>query len=166
MSGQLFEAAGQVYAEWPATPMDDERGYAIDIEGSGGAWSALALTDDGDLVFCFYSLSPVDVPDGDAHALARMSEFVDRVNHGLVAGTLELDHDTGEVRLRTGLELATFPAEAVTDDAFLRAVVLDLSAANIGLMDRYLPGLVAVVAGTVAVTDIVRDIEEPAPAVT
>lgn len=159
MSTTLFEAAAAVYADWPVTPMNDERGYALDVEGSEGAWSAIILTNDDDLVFCFYSLAPVEVPLDEPATTARMSEFVDRANHGLVAGTFEFDRDTGEVRLRTGLELATLPAEITTDPDFLAAIVLDLSAANIGVMNRYLSGLVAVVRSEVPVLDIINQLE-------
>ncbi|WP_137294797.1 hypothetical protein [Nocardioides dongxiaopingii] len=159
MTGPLQEAAGRVYADWPVTEMEDGNGYAVDVEGSAGAWSALVLADDENLVFCFYSLSPVDVPEGDEAAMQRMSEFVDRANLGLVAATFELDRDNGEVRLRTGLELATLPAEILVQDGFLDAVVLDLSAANIGVMDKYLSGLVATVMSDVPVAEIVAQVE-------
>lgn len=159
MTGPLFEAAGRAYATWPTTAMDDDAGYAIDVEGSDGAWTALVVTDDDDLVFCFYSASPVDADPGNPGSLARMGEFVDRANHGLVAATFELDHDTGEVRVRSGIELATLPSAVVGDPEVLEALVLDLSAANIGVMDRYLPGLVATVLGEVPVADIIAEIE-------
>lgn len=159
MTGPIQEAAGRAYADWPATLMDDGDGYAIDVEGSDGEWSAFAITDDANGVFVFYSLSPVDVPEGDEVAMARMSEFVDRANLGLVAATFELDRDTGEPRVRTGLELATLPRQLLGDPDALEAVVLDLSAANIRVMDRYLAGLVAVLAASVPVADIVAEIE-------
>jgi hypothetical protein len=74
-----------------------------------------------------------------------------------------MDYDTGEVRLRTGIELATLPLGLFADDA-LDAIVLDLSAANVGIFDRYLSGLVAVAVGTVPAADIIRDIEaQPSP---
>lgn len=159
VSRPLHAAASRVYAGWPATEVDDGRGFTIDVEGSTGAWSALVLTDDDDAVFCFYSLSPVGVPEGDAAATARMSELVDRANLGLVAGTFELDRDSGQVRLRTGLELGALPASLREDPVFLEALVRDLSAANIGLMDRYLSALVAVTSSGLDVAAIVRDVE-------
>ena len=154
----LFAAAGRVFAErdWPVTEMEDGRGFAIDVEGSETAWSALVLTDDDEQVFVFYSLAPVDVPP---ERLERVSEFADRANYGLVNAAFEVDRDSGDVRLRTGMELATLPPEVVTDDAFLEALVLDLSAANIGIFDRYVTGLVAVTLGDVPVADIIGEIE-------
>jgi hypothetical protein len=154
----LFAAAGRVFAErdWPVTEMEDGSGFAVDVEGSDTAWTALVITDDDELVYLFYSISPVDVPPDK---LDRASEFVDRANHGMVTAAFELDRDAGEVRLRTCLELATLPPQYVSDDAFLEAIVLDLAAANIGIFDRYVTGLVATVTGDVPVTDIIREIE-------
>jgi len=159
VGGRIFEAAGRAYADWPLTAMDEDGGYAVDVEGSDGAWSALVITDDDNDLFVFYSVSPVDVPEGDEATMQRMSEFVDRANLGLVAATFELDRDTGEPRVRTGLELATMPDVVLDDPAVLQAIVLDLAAANIRVMDRYLSGLVAVIAGSVPVADIVAEIE-------
>ncbi len=157
MSG-LQAAAGRVFTErdWPITEMDDGSGFTLDVEGSDTAWSALVLTDDDEMVYVFYSLSPVDVP---ADKLERASEFVDRANYGLVNAAFELDRESGDVRLRTGMELATLPPQYVADDDFLEAVVLDLAAANIGIFDRYVTGLVAVSMGDVPVADIVAEIE-------
>jgi hypothetical protein len=159
VSGPIFEAVGRAYADWPITAMDDEDGYAVDVEGSDGAWSALVIADDDNAVFCFYSLSPVDVDVENAEAMARMAEFVDRANLGLVAATFELDHDTGEVRVRSGLELGALPAQLQEDPAFIEAIALDLSAANIRVMDQYLAGIIAVAAGSVDVADVVAEIE-------
>ena len=158
MTGSVQAAAARVFEErsWPVTEMEDGSGFAIDVEGSDTAWSALVLTDDDELVYVFYSLSPVDVP---ADKLERVSEFVDRANYGLVNAAFELDRESGDVRLRTGMELATLPAQYTQDDDFLEAVVLDLAAANIGIFDRYVTGLVAVSLGDVPVADIVAEIE-------
>ena len=142
--------------DWPITEMDDGSGFTLDVEGSDTAWSALVLTDDDEMVYVFYSLSPVDVP---ADKLERASEFVDRANYGLVNAAFELDRESGDVRLRTGMELATLPPQYVADDDFLEAVVIDLAAANIGIFDRYVTGLVAVSMGDVPVADIVAEIE-------
>lgn len=159
MTGPIHAAAGRVYQGWPAAESSDGLGYTIDVTGSDSSWTAVAITDDAGLVFCIYSYSPFDVPAEDAEALARMSEFADRVNHGLVAGTFELDRDTGEVRVRSGYELGTLPPALTQDPDFLETVVRDLSAANVGLMDRYVTGLAAVLLGHVPVVDIIRDIE-------
>jgi hypothetical protein len=162
MTGLLQSAAARVYGGngWSAAELDDGSGFTLDIAGSDGQWSALAITNDDTATFAFYSLAPVDAPPGD---IDRMAEYLHRANHGLLSATFEMDYDTGEVRLRTGIELATLPLGLFADDA-LDAIVLDLSAANVGIFDRYLSGLVAVAVGTVSAADIIRDIEaQPSP---
>ncbi|SOD70964.1 putative sensory transduction regulator [Jatrophihabitans sp. GAS493] len=158
----LRSSAERVYLDngWPATAMEDGTGFTLYIEGSENAWSALALTDDESSSFAFYSLSPVDAAPAD---LDRMAEYLHRANLGLLSGTFELDYDSGEVRLRSGLDFATLSPELLADDAVLDSILLDLSAANVGTFDRYLVGLVAITLGSGDPADIIREIEQPEP---
>ncbi|MEO6885681.1 MAG: YbjN domain-containing protein [Jatrophihabitantaceae bacterium] len=160
MTGPLQRAAGRVYGEngWPATELDDGSGFTLYIEGSEGAWSALALTDDDAHTFVFYSLAPVDAPPDGTD---RMAEYLHRANHGLVSATFEFAYGTGEVRLRSGIELGTLPAELLTDDDMLQSLILDLSAANVGIFERYLSGIIAITLGDVSPAEIIGDIEGP-----
>ena len=153
----LHEAAARYYEDhgWPVTPMADGAGFAVHGEGSVGAWTALVLADDASMRFVFYSLSPVDVePD----RLAAVAEFCHRANHGLVGDAFELDHDDGEVRLRSGIELFDLPASLRTDELYT-FLVADLSASNVGTFDRYLPGLVAVATTGVDPARVVAELE-------
>lgn len=156
--GPIQRAAAQVYADggWPVTAMEDGSGFTVDIEGTDGAWSGLAITDDEADRFVFYSLAPVEASPERRPAMA---ELLHRINRGLVAATFELDHDTGEVRVRTGVELITLPAVLREDEDLLRAIVLDLSAANVEVMDTYLSGIVAVSLTDVDPAEVVAEIE-------
>jgi hypothetical protein len=149
-----------VYDEggWPVHELEDETGFLVSVEGSTGDWSALVLTDDENDRFAFYSLSPVDTP---VEKIPAMAELLHRANHGLLTGAFELDHDTGEVRLRTAIDLATLPRRIVEEQELLDGLVLDLSAANVGVFDAYLPAIVAVTMSDVAPAEIVREIEDP-----
>jgi hypothetical protein len=154
--GALHRAAGAVFRDgaWGADELEDGAGYAMVIEGTDAAWSAFALTEDD--TFVFYSLSPVDAR---GERMGPVAEFLHRANHGLLTGAFELDFDTGEIRLRTGIELLTLAPDLLKDDEALEAVVLDLSAANVGLFDRYLSGLLAVAVGRADAAAVVREIE-------
>jgi hypothetical protein len=156
--GPIQRAAAQVYDEggWPVSAMEDGTGFTVDIEGSDGTWSGLAITDDDADRFVFYSLAPVDTPP---RRIGQMAELLHRINHGLVAGTFELDHDSGEVRLRTGIELITMPPVLREDAEVLRGIVLDVSAANVELMDRYLSGIVAAAVSDIDPAAVVAEIE-------
>jgi hypothetical protein len=160
-NGPIQRAAARVYAEggWPVTTLDDGTGFTMEIEGSDGNWSALAITDDDADRFVFYSLSPVDAAP---ERRAAMAELLHRINHGLVTAAFEFDHDTGEARLRTGIELITLPRQMLQDDDLLDAILNDLSAANVEVFDRYLPALVAVSLGADPAT-VVAELEAPDP---
>ncbi|UMG91017.1 YbjN domain-containing protein [Nocardioides sp. TF02-7] len=157
--GPIQRAAAQVYADggWPVTAMEDGSGFTATIEGTDSAWSGLAITDDDHDRFVFYSLSPVNAAP---ERVPAMAELLHRINRGLVAGTFELDADSGEVRLRTGIELITLPRSLLDDEELLRAIVQDLSAANVELFDRYLPAVVAVALGADP-APVVAEIEAP-----
>lgn len=156
--GPIQRSAARVYTKggWPATELEDGSGFTMQVEGSDGEWSALAITDDDADRFVFYSLSPVDA---SPERLPAMAELLHRINHGLVSGTFELDHDTGEARLRTGIEFITLPRTVLADDDLLDAILNDLSAANVEIFDRYLSGLVAVSLGADP-ADVVAEIEQ------
>lgn len=162
MSRPLQRAAARVYENngWPATEIEDGTGFTLYIEGSDTEWSAIAITDDDARRFVFYSLSPVDAAP---ERRERFAEYLHRANHGLLEANFELDYDTGEIQLRSGLEFATLPAQLLEDDDVLDAIILDLSAANVGIFDRYVTGLVALSLGDVAPAEIINEIEGPIP---
>ncbi|MCR1782750.1 YbjN domain-containing protein [Nocardioides carbamazepini] len=155
--GPVQRSAARVYDKggWPVTALEDGTGFTMEVEGTDGAWSALAITDDDADRFVFYSLLPVDpAPE----RWPAMAEALHRINHGLVTAAFEFDHDTGEARLRTGIELITLPRDVLDDDDLLDAIINDLSAANVEIFDRYLSGLVAVSLGADP-AEVVAEIE-------
>lgn len=163
VGGPLQRAAARVYESngWPATELEDGTGFTLYIEGSDSAWSAIAITDDEAARFVFYSLSPVDAAP---ERRDRFAEYLHRANYGLLGANFEMDYDTGEVQLRSGLEFATLPPALLDDDELLDAIVLDVSATNVGIFDRYLTGLVALSVGDVAPGEIIAEIEGQGPA--
>ena len=87
----------------------------------------------------------------DEDRRAAVGEYCHRANFGLAIGNFELDHDGGEVRFRTSLDVeGATPSEAL---------VRNLVVANVLTMDRYVPGLLAVLDGTEP-ADAVEDVEE------
>lgn len=156
--GPLMRAAGRVYDNngWPATELDDGTGFTLYIDGSDSPWSAIVITDDDAQRFVFYSLSPVDAPPDRREQFA---EYLHRANYGLLGANFEMDYDTGEVQLRSGLEFSTLPRTLLESDELLDAIILDISATNVGIFDRYLTGLVALSLGDVPPAEIIAEIE-------
>ena len=140
-------SAGRVSG--PVAAFLDAAGVPFDAEDGGArlrvsfadgdtglAWTCLAYCLDDEARLVVFSTAPDDVPPAARPAVA---EYLTRVNYGLVIGSFEMDLEDGEVRCRTSVEFGGVPP--VPD--LIRPVV----AGNLGLMRRYLPGLVRVAAG-------------------
>ena len=126
----FFDAEGWSYEELPGRSMI-RLGYGRPDDLS---WVCYAQTAEADEQFVFYSVPPLGVPEDRRPAV---TEFITRANFGLRIGTFELDLDDGEVRLRAGID--------VEGDSLSAALVRQVVFASVTLMERYLPGLLAVV---------------------
>ncbi len=120
------------------------------FEGTGWVWPVRIHVFEEDVRAVFVSAFPSVVPDDLRLAVA---EFCNRANFGLAIGNFELDVDGGEVRFRTSIDAEGAMA---TPELVRNAVV-----ANVLTMDRYVPGLLAVLEGT-SPADAVEDVEDDA----
>jgi len=109
-------------------------------------WSAGASQDNRYLVF--YAYSPAYVKPDKRPAVA---EYLTRANWGLYFGTFEMDWSDGQVCFRTSAPLA--PAGASVQ-ALERLVW-----SNGALMERYLPGLLAVALGDASPEQALKEAE-------
>ncbi len=140
MSDALWPALLRVLAA-EQLPYDEARGahaMRIPFEGANGRWLVFARDDDGALLR-FYALCPVGA-DGERQRAALL-ELVARINHGLPLATFELDVESGELRVRTGVDaepLALATPEVV--DAHVSAALYACAAA----LDLYLPAILRV----------------------
>ncbi len=96
----------------------------------------------------FYSLCPVTAP---VDKRLVMAEFLTRANYGLTIGNFEMDFDSGEIHYKTSLD--------VEGDRLSTALVRQLVYANVAIVDRYLPGIMAVIYGNVLPIDAISQIE-------
>ena len=81
-----------------------------------------------------------------------MAEFLTRVNYGILIGNFEMDYKNGEVRFRTSLDFE--------DQVLNYALISNHVYPNVWMMDRYLPGLFAVVDSEKDPEEIIKTIEE------
>ncbi|MDJ1174803.1 YbjN domain-containing protein [Roseofilum capinflatum] len=107
------------------------------FQGENGRWRCYARIYEGDKQFLFYSLFPVAVPEGDRRLMA---ELLTKANYGMILGNFELDFADGELRYKTSID--------VEGDRLTVALVRSLVYANVTIMDRYLPAIVAVLEGS------------------
>ena len=84
----------------------------------------------------FYWVHPDKVPE-DRRGTAAIALM--KFNYGLMAGALELDHEDGELRVRTGVDFGNGPASV---QALYRALEL-----NLGLLTTARPLFDALCAG-------------------
>jgi hypothetical protein len=124
----------------------------MSFSGDTGSWACLAQARELHQQVVFYSICPLRVPEPRRQP---MSEFLTRANYGIVVGNFEMDFDDGEVRYKTSLDL-----EDVTEPSVLPAMLSHLVYANVTAMDHYLPGILAVLAGSKTPTEAAAEIDE------
>lgn len=141
---------------WTLTASEDGHTWVTTVEGDHGRWMTLVQVFEELGVFAFYSILPVSPPGSRIPAVV---EYLTRANAGLVSGNFEADVDSGEVRYKTAVDLVDVPEAALADGVVVRALVADLAYTNVATADRYLPGLLQVVAGSASPADAIAAIE-------
>jgi hypothetical protein len=134
--------------QWPFSQVEDQPALRTSFRGQNGQWSCLvhARADYQQLVV--YAFCPVHAP---AERRPAVAEFITRANYGLVMGNLELDFEDGEIRCKTSLD--------VTGDRLTPALVKQLVYANMVVMDKYLPGLMAVIYSNASPVEAIAQVE-------
>lgn len=135
--------------DWQFTPIEGKPLVRLGFSGKNGNWTCLAQAKDEQQQVIFYSICSVNVPEDKRQAVA---EFLTRANYGLILGNFELDFDDGEVRYKTSVD--------VGGDGISSEMMEPLIYVNLAMMDKYLPGLMAVTFGDVSPAESVRNIED------
>jgi hypothetical protein len=103
---------------------------------------------DADNQVLIFTVCPMSIPEAKRGAI---SEYLTRANHELILGNFELNFKDGEVRYK-----CTFIYEdgAESETIFMRNLY-----ASFHMMDRYLPGIMAVVYANVPPAQAIAQIE-------
>lgn len=148
-----FETIKQFFSEdeWFFIDMEDQDMLRLRMNhwGENGRFSCQAEFNEKHQIFYFYSYFPINVPEDRQ---AKMAEFLTRVNYGIRIGNFEMDYENGEVRFRTSLDFE--------DQVLNYALISNHVYPNVWMMDRYLPGLFAVVYSEKDPEEIIKTIEE------
>jgi hypothetical protein len=124
----------------PYSDKDDGDGGALALSVSDGdsglSWRCAAHAIEDARHVVFFSVAPGNVP---SEARAAVAEYLTRANYGLSIGNFEMDWSDGEVRCRTYV----YVGQVAEMEELIRPVVV----VNLGLMSRYLPGLIEVAGG-------------------
>jgi len=116
--------------------------------GGNGQWHWMARYPEPGRFLLFVGYCPLNVPQ---NRLAAAAEYLMRANWGLQFGNFEIDWTDGRVSFRTSIPVNS---SGVSAKALEHLVV-----GNCALMDRYLPGLLAVTVGGVKPAEAVHEAE-------
>ena len=125
--------AGQ---RWPWVRTDAPPALKVRSIGPAPRWENYAQAKQGDQVFVYYSVCPVQAPP---ERRAIVATFLCHVNFALLVGAWEMDVDDGEIRFRTSIDLQ---GDALTEASIARTVIH-----NHDVMLTWLPSLLDVVSG-------------------
>lgn len=117
------------------------------FQGENGRFQAFVRVDEGTGVVAVYSVSPVSAPPA---RMADACELVARLNFGHRLGNLELDVESGEIRMKTAID--------VEGEELTEGLVANLVYGNIASLDQMLPALVACLTKGATPSDAVRSI--------
>ena len=148
--GAIFDTMTQFFSEdnWRFEQLEDQPILRLGFSGDHGKWTCYAQAREEHQQFVFYSVCPLNAPEEKRLATA---EFLTRANYGLVIGNFEMDFADGEIRYKTSID--------VEDDRLVPALVRNLVHVNVLMMDRYLPGMMAVIYGGRSPAEAIAQIE-------
>lgn len=136
--------------EWVYAREEDQPVLQMRYQGENGDWLCAAQVRDDVGQFIFYSILAMGVPSKKRPAMA---EFLVRVNFELLIGSFEMDYTDGEIIFRT-YGLATSTRDLTTE------TIGQLIYANVFMMDKYLPGILAVMSLNTSPEEALRQIVE------
>jgi hypothetical protein len=136
---------------WHPQPVGENGVYRVYFSGAQGEYACFAQVRTDLEQLLFYIVMPLRVPE---MARPQVAEFITRANYGLRIGNFEMDYEDGEVRYKSSLD---FEGEELTPN-WIRSTVYPA----VQTMDRYMPGILAVVFGGKTPVEAISEVEEAA----
>ncbi|GAB1542731.1 hypothetical protein NUACC21_54050 [Scytonema sp. NUACC21] len=134
--------------DWQFTKLQGEPILSMAFQGQNGEWTCYAKAREEQQQFVFYSLCPITASQDKRLAVA---EFLTRANYGMMIGNFELDFTDGEIRYKTGINVA--------GESLSFTLIKNLVYTNVMMMDEYLPGIISVINGDVEAEKAIAQIE-------
>jgi hypothetical protein len=133
--GYLFDLVVDFFREkgWDFSELGGQDVLKLNFQGEKYAWDCYAQVKEEYSEFNFYSVCPEIIVKDKIEPVAN---FINRANYGLPVGNFEINLDTGEVRCKTSIDVA--------GDMLSFPLINRLVEVNIGLMQIYLPGIMAI----------------------
>ncbi len=148
---------GRIYSEieaflsqddWPFSVLEGQTIAKTSFQGKNGEFNCFVQAREEQEHLVMYAVLPVFAPEARRDEVAR---FITRANYGMMIGNFELDYEDGEVRFKTSIDLE--------DVSEFKLLLRNVIYANVLTMDKYLPGLMRVIYGSVSAEDSIQEIE-------
>jgi hypothetical protein len=138
-TGRMYLAMTEGLREekWKYVELPDAPSVLLTVETSHGYLTCYGEADEAHDRVLFHTRYGVKVP---VHRRIEVAEYLTRANWNLIAGNFDFDFDTGTVRFRTASAGCPITSQVI------RSLVLS----NLEAADTYLPGFLAVSAGTLS----------------
>ncbi|CAD0227832.1 conserved hypothetical protein [Planktothrix agardhii] len=152
-SRSISEVMQQFFSEddWEFVKIEEESILQMVFEGDHGRWTCFALAIEENRQFVFYSLCPLNTP---SEKISSMAQFLTKVNYGTTIGNFELNYGDGEIRYKTSID--------VEHERFTTGLVNNLVYINVLTMDKYLPGIIAIINNKLSPDDAIAIAESSA----
>ncbi len=148
--GAILDALKRFFKEddWAFSQVEDKPVLWMEFAGRNGRWTCFAREEEDKHFFLFHSYMPVKAPEDKRPILA---DFLTRANYGLYIGNFELDYNDGEIRYKTSVDVENVELTG----PLIKGIVY----ANVAIMDRYFPGVMAVIYGGSSPTEALAMVE-------
>lgn len=134
--------------EWEFSVTKNPSILRVACEGASDKWFCYAKVEEVEQRFAFYSVCPHQASPENLGAIA---EYTSRANYGMTIGNFELDFADGEIRYKTSIDFQ--------DNQPNYGSIAQLVYTNISMMDRYLPGIAAIIEQDIQPSKAIQAIE-------
>ena len=142
--------------DWSFVQLDGTT-LQLAFQGGNGRWTCFAEINDDTEQFIFYSFYPLQVNLADC---SSMLEFLMRANSGLIIGNFELDFTAGELRFKTSVDVEGIQSKLSSCHSVYQQLWRQLVYINVITMDRYFPGITAIVNQTLTPEEAIALVEQ------
>jgi len=139
--------------EWVYQEVEDKKIIHFGISANNGNIDCVADVRTDKKQFIFLSYCTVQAFQ---NKIQQVSELISRINYSLVIGDFELNYETGKIRFKTSLYYDdTFPIPV--------SLVENTIITNLYMMDKYVPGIMAVLYGSISPVEALAEIDGSDP---
>lgn len=115
---------------------DDSGLFVLNFRFSERVRNVLSVIDVKEDNFIVYAFFPFTVDITDKDQMQRVSEFIERVNYGLINGNFEINYDDGEIRYKCFVNCKNSElSEAVIEESVILPVLMISKKYGSGFLD-------------------------------